>query len=176
MSAGTPHLRWWGADGIFHVRVFVMGNEVTPIEAGPRKISRKVTVPAPASEIFALVVDPRRHAELDGSGTVVSAVKADGPMQPGAKFSVKMKMFGLPYRITSKATEVVPDRVVEWQHPLGHKWRYELAETNGSTEVVETWDYTTSKAPKVLELMGMPARNVAGIEGTLTKLRAKYAR
>lgn len=148
---------------------------VSVVEAGPRAISRKVVVDAKPSEIFALVSDPRRHAELDGSGTVRSAVKADGPMELGGKFSVNMKMMGLPYRITSKVTALEPDRLVEWKHPLGHTWRYSLAEVGAGTEVTETWNYADAAAPKMLEIMGMDKRNVDGIENTLAKLREKFA-
>ena len=148
---------------------------VTAVQAGPRRVSRRVTVGAPAAELFAIVADPRRHGELDGSGTVGDAVKSDGPLRLGARFSVRMHQVGLPDRITSTVTGYEEGRLLEWRHPAGHRWRYEFAETApGRTEVTETWDYTTSKAPKVLELLGMPARNTAGIEATLAKLRARY--
>lgn len=42
----------------------------TTVDAGPRAVSRRITVHAPAAEIFALVANPHRHPELDGSGTV----------------------------------------------------------------------------------------------------------
>ena len=42
---------------------------VTVVDAGPRKISRSAEVNAPGGEIFEMVADPRRHGELDGSGT-----------------------------------------------------------------------------------------------------------
>jgi hypothetical protein len=41
--------------------------------------------------------------------------------------------------------------------------------------VTETWDYTTAKAAKLYELLGMDKRNVTAIENTLTKLRARFA-
>jgi hypothetical protein len=148
---------------------------VSTVQAGPRRVSRRVNVGAAAAELFAIVADPRRHGELDGSGTVGDAVKVEGPLRLGSTFSVRMHQFGLPYRITSTVTGYEQNRLLEWRHPAGHRWRYEFAETGpGRTDVTETWDYSTSKAPKVLELMGMPARNTAGIEATLAKLRARY--
>lgn len=39
-------------------------------DAGPRTVSRSVQVGAPVAEIFAMIVDPHRHPEFDGSGTV----------------------------------------------------------------------------------------------------------
>jgi hypothetical protein len=47
---------------------------VTVVDAWPRKISRSAEVNAPAGEIFEIVADPRRHGELDGSGTVMGTV------------------------------------------------------------------------------------------------------
>lgn len=149
---------------------------VTTVDAGPRRVSRRVSVGVPAAQVFALVADPRRHGELDGSGTVGDAVKVSGPVREGTKFSVTMHQYGLPYRITSTVTRYEENRVVEWQHPGGHKWRYELAEAGpGRTEVTETFDYTTSKAAKVLELIKAPARNATGIEATLTKLAKRFS-
>lgn len=43
---------------------------VTVVDRGPRQVSRRVEVAAPAAELYAIVADPRRHHELDGSGTV----------------------------------------------------------------------------------------------------------
>jgi uncharacterized protein YndB with AHSA1/START domain len=34
-----------------------------------RSIRHTATVPAPPEEIFDLLADPRRHAEIDGAGT-----------------------------------------------------------------------------------------------------------
>ena len=89
-----------------------------------------------------------------------------------------MKQYGVPYRITSRVTQVVPDRVVEWQHPAGHRWRWELApQADGSTRVTETFDYSTVNGvqAKALELLGIPKQNAGGIEATLSKLQQQHA-
>ncbi len=151
---------------------------VTPIEAGPRKISRTAEVAASAGELFAVLSDPKRHGELDGSGTVKNTVKGPEQLSRGARFSVNMKQYGVPYRITSRVTEFVPDRLIEWQHPLGHRWRWELApQANGTTRVTETFDYSTVNGvqAKGLELFGMPQQNARGIESTLAKLQQQHA-
>ena len=100
---------------------------VTQIDAGPRKVSRSADVRAPAQELFAVIADPHRHGELDGSGTVKDTMKGPRRLSQDARFSVNMKQYGVPYRITSRVTQYVTDRVAEWQHPLGHRWRWELA-------------------------------------------------
>jgi hypothetical protein len=77
---------------------------VTVVDAGPRQVSRCVEVAAPAGELFAIVADPRRHGEIDGSGTVRENASAPAELVAGARFSTKMRMYGLPYRITSTVT------------------------------------------------------------------------
>ena len=41
---------------------------VSKVDAGPQKVARRVLVKASAAEVFAIVGDPHRHPELDGSG------------------------------------------------------------------------------------------------------------
>ncbi len=150
---------------------------VTAVDTGPRKVSRAAEVHAPAAEIFAIVADPRRHGELDGSGTVHDTVSGPARLSEGARFSVKMTWYGLPYRITSRVTAFTPDRVVEWQHPLGHRWRWELVPSSGGvTRVTETFDYSRvgSLRARGLEIYGAPRHNAKGIEATLRKLQERY--
>ncbi|WP_343038974.1 hypothetical protein [Mycolicibacterium chubuense] len=68
------------------------------------------------------------------------------------------------------------NRVVEWQHSLGHRWRWELAEVGqDATKVTETFDYSTAKAPMLIELLGMQNKNAQGIESTLASLADRFA-
>jgi hypothetical protein len=154
---------------------------VRTVDAGPRRISRSVEVNAPAAELFALVADPRRHHELDGSGTVAAFIDAPERLVPGARFSTKMKIHGMPYRITSTVTVLKPNELVEWRHPLGHHWRWEFVATAPTvTRVTETFDYhdtgPVKDALNYYERTGFAKRNAAGIEATLTKLRDRYHR
>src|ERR1700685_2530359 len=149
---------------------------VSAVEAGKRKISRRVTVHAPAAEVFALVADPHCHPEIDGSGTVRHApVTRPRQLSTGARFTVAMKQYGVPYKITSTVTAFEQDRLVEWQHPMGHRWRCEFAEiAPGATGISETFDYTTAKAPLMLEILGQPTKNVTGITKTLEALVTRF--
>lgn len=150
---------------------------VTVVESGARSVARKVTVLATAEEIFSIVADPHRHPELDGSGTVRDT-PVTGPVRlsKGARFSVGMKQFGVPYKITSTVTAFEENRLIEWRHPMGHRWRWRLLEiAPGTTEVTETFDYAGAKAPKVLEIFKQPAVNANGITKTLEALAARYS-
>lgn len=152
---------------------------VTVVDRGPNQVSRSVEVNAPAAEVFALVADPRRHHELDGSGTVGATIDAPANITAGARFSTRMRMFGVPYRITSTVTELQPNRLVEWRHPFGHRWRWELDEVApGRTTVTETFDFRDTGAVKdrldYYRRTGFAKRNAAGIEETLRRLRDRF--
>jgi|SRR5215469_2303310 len=151
---------------------------VNTVDAGPGKVSRSAEVNAPADELFELVADPRKHHELDGSGTVQDTIDGPQRLSSGAKFSVRMKLYGFPYRITSEVIDFAEGRVVEWRHPLGHSWRWELTPlSDHATLVTETFDYSRLGAAKAggLKLFGTFKQNAAGIEATLRQLQAKYA-
>ena len=145
-------------------------------DAGPRTVSRSVQVAAPVAALFDQIADPHRHHDLDGSGTVRDAdVKGPHRLTEGDKFTVAMTQYGLPYKITSTATAVQENHLVEWEHPLGHRWRWELSEVSpGTTKVTETFDYSTAKVPFVVELLGFHKKNAEGIESTLTGLADRY--
>ena len=153
---------------------------VNVVDAGPRQVSRSIEVDAPAAELYAMVADPRRHHELDGSGTVGDNIKVPAKLVVGSKFSTKMKMYGTPYRITSRVTALKPGELVEWRHPVGHRWRWEFEPLSPTrTRVTETFDYREAGAIKnglkYYERMGFRKANAAGIEATLAKLRDRYA-
>lgn len=153
---------------------------VTVVDAGPQQVSRSVEVAAPAAELYAMAADPRRHQELDGSGTVRDNIKVPARLTVGSKFSTKMKMYGLPYRITSTVTALKPNELVEWRHPMGHRWRWQFESLSPTrTRVTETFDYREAGAIKnglkYYELMGFRKANATGIEATLAKLRDRYA-
>ena len=153
-----------------------MADTVIKVDAGPRRVARQVLVRAPAAEVFALVADPYRHPELDGSGTLrPGPVSGPRMLSAGARFTVGMKQYGVPYKITSTVTAFEADRLVEWQHPMGHRWRWELTETEpGITQVTETFDYTTARSPRMLEIFGQPGKNAVGITKTLEALQARF--
>ena len=139
-----------------------------------RSVSRSVVVSAPPAEVFALLADPRRHAEVDGSGTVRGLVRGPERLTLGARFGMRMRL-GLPYVITSEVVELEPDRRIAWRHLGHHVWRWELEPVEGGTRVTETFDWAPSRAPRALELLQVPARNTRGIEASLERLRARFS-
>lgn len=152
-----------------------MSEDVETIDRGARQVARRSTVDAPPEEIFALLADPHRHGELDGSGTVGDAITGPHRVSLGDRFSLNMRQLGIPYRITSTVVECEEDRHLAWRHPLGHVWRWELQPAREGTTVTETFDYSTTWAALMFELSGRPARNARGIEETLRRLRSRFA-
>lgn len=106
----------------------------------PRLISARIRIDAPASLIFDIVRQPRRHREFDGSGTVQRAVRGPERLSLGDRFGMDMR-FGVPYRISSTVVEFELDRRIAWCHLLGNRWRYDLEPIDdGSTMVTESDD------------------------------------
>lgn len=140
-----------------------------------REISASTTIDAPPSVVFAILSDPREHARIDGSGSVGAVIDAPERLAgKGDVFAVRMRMFGLPYRISNTVVEFDPDRRIAWRHFGAHRWRYLLEPTDdGGTTVTETFDYSRYNAGGrvVLRRTGTLARNRRGIEQTLVRLK-----
>ena len=139
-----------------------------------RSYSRSVVVDATPAEVFAVLADPRRHADFDGSGTVKGTLQAPAELAKGARFGMRMRM-GVPYTITNEVVEFEQDRRIAWRHVGHHVWRYELEPVDGGTQVTETFDWSTSRAPRVLELLGMADKSKAAVDATLPRLQALFA-
>jgi uncharacterized protein YndB with AHSA1/START domain len=132
-------------------------------------------IPAPPEKIFALLADPSRHHDIDGSGTVRDAKDAPSRLTLGSKFGMKMKM-GLPYSMVSTVIEYEDNRCIAWQTrpPIGGSlaggriWRYELEPVDGGTRVRESWDISEEKVKAVVR----PARKKtrANMEATLERI------
>jgi uncharacterized protein YndB with AHSA1/START domain len=138
-------------------------------------------IPAPAEAIFALLADPRRHKDFDGSGTVRNAKNVPDHLELGSKFGMSMHL-GVPYSMTSTVIEFEPNRRIAWQtwapgraHRLagGRIWRYELEPVEGGTLVRETWDISQER----LKVVVQPARGktIVGMTKTLERIETLLA-
>ena len=136
------------------------------------------TIPAPASEIFALVADAERHKDIDGSGSVQGTRGETKPLQLGSTFGMSMKI-GLPYSMVNTVIEYEQDRRIAWQtrgpsvlgrFVGGRIWRYELEPVEGGTRVMESWDITKESplTKPVVRMGGDTARK--NMEATLARI------
>lgn len=137
-------------------------------------ISESRVLPFPADAIFDVLASPAGHVEMDGSGTVMGVARGPERLSEGAKFKMKMRI-GLPYQMSSTVKEFDENRRIAWAHVGGHRWRYELEPVEGGTKVTESFDWSTSKAPKAIEIAGYPERHKANLQQTLERLEAVVA-
>ena len=134
-----------------------------------RTLSVERVIPAPPEKIFAVLADPRRHPEIDGSGTVKGVIDGPAPLRLGDEFGMDMQIGGR-YQMTNTVVELEPDRRIAWQpRPRiaaaaavigGRIFRYELEPVAGGTRVRETWDLSQEKAPLALALRSATRRNM----------------
>ena len=143
--------------------------------SNPSKVvSRTREIKAPAQTIFDLLADPRRHHEIDGSGSVQAAqMNAPDRLSLGAKFGMNMKI-GLPYRITNTVVEFEEGRQIGWRHFGGHVWRYILEPTETGTKVTEQFDWTNNRSPLMLKVMNAIENNAKSMEKTLENLARRF--
>ena len=141
------------------------------VDAADQRITAERVIAAPAERIFAILADARQHHLIDGSDMVQASLKAPDQLTLGSKFSMSMKFGPLPYRISNEVVEYEAGRRIAWCHYGRHRWRYELEpQPDGTTLVRETFDWSTAVVPKVIELIGAPARNLPAMVRTLERL------
>jgi hypothetical protein len=140
-----------------------------------KKISDSISVDAPPHVVFAILAAPRQHSRIDGSGSVGPVIAGpDRLTARGQRFTVRMKLFGVPYVIRNRVVEFEQDSRIAWRHVTPNRWRYELTPTgDGGTTVTETFD--TSRAGRatdaVVRWAKFPERNRQGITETLERLK-----
>jgi len=131
-------------------------------------VSVERTIAAPPEAIFALLADPSRHRDIDGSGTVRAATEGSRQVELGERFGMDMRA-GLSYRMVNEVVELEPGRRIAWQARTtydalkkvigGRIWRYELEPVAGGTRVRETWDISQEALP----LLVAPLRGLTRI-------------
>ncbi|MEX0834719.1 MAG: SRPBCC family protein [Nitriliruptor sp.] len=137
-----------------------------------KQVSTSRVIAADRQAIFDVIADPAMHPVIDGAGWAeVTGVQDGTPerLSDGARFGMEMKL-GAPYPILNTVVEFEEGTLIAWRHFHGHRWRYELEDVDGGTQVTETFDWSTAKAKLPLELARIPKRNLRGMERTLANL------
>jgi hypothetical protein len=128
-----------------------MGDDFTPVA-----VSRRIG--APASDIFAILADPVRHLDLDGSEMLRGAVTTARITRVGDVLVMRMYFAAIgDYEMNNHVVEYEPDRRIGWEpeagrgHPeeggrWGHRWSYQLTPV-GPEETVVTEIYDCSRTP-----------------------------
>lgn len=133
-------------------------------------IVAETTLQASPAEIYALIANPARHAELDGGTTVRSLNKGeDAEFHEGDTFSQKMVM-GIPYTLPMKVTRADKNRGVTWLHPGKHTWSWDIIDHHdGTVTVRETFDATGS------QIAGLPLYELYHAMGSFRTNRKNIA-
>ena len=138
-------------------------------------VSVSRVIDAPAEAIFAVLADPRRHKDFDGSGSVGDAKDLPDRLRLGSTFGMSMKQ-GLSYSMVNEVVEFEEDRRIAWEPHMkavawvsgGRIWRYELEPVDGGTRVTETWDISKEKSKFAVRAATKKTR--ANMEATLARL------
>jgi uncharacterized protein YndB with AHSA1/START domain len=124
-------------------------------------VSHTRRIAASPAAVFAVITDPRRHVDIDGSG-MLQSTDAHPLSAVGDTFDMDMDrepLGDLPmgkYKVRNTVTSFVPDAVLEWnvggvdQPPFGHVYGYELRAVGvASTEVTLYCDWTGVRAGRI---------------------------
>jgi uncharacterized protein YndB with AHSA1/START domain len=144
----------------------------------PYVVTVERVIPALPERIFALLADPARHRDIDGSGSVREAKNVPSePLHLGAQFGMHMKV-GLPYSMVNTVIEFETNRRIAWQTrpptPIGRFfggriWRYELESVDGGTLVRETWDLNQERGKQLIRRAAVGGTREA-MEQTLERI------
>ena len=118
------------------------------LDTGNEKIkSARIVINAPADRIFAILANPHRHKEIDGSATIQENISGPDKLFLGSKFGMKMHL-GIDYRIRNTVVEYKENELIAWRHLGRWIWRYELVNIGPQvTQVTESFD--ASRAPLI---------------------------
>lgn len=121
-------------------------------DVAPVSVSRRIS--ARPQDIFAIIADPNRHLDIDGSGMLRGAIDAVPVSGLGDVFAMKMhhEEFG-DYEMSNTVVEYQQDRLITWEpsrrdgaaESWHYRWRYELVPAeDGATLVTESFDLSHS--------------------------------
>jgi hypothetical protein len=118
------------------------------LETGKEEVkSARIVINAPAEIIFAILSNPHRHKEIDGTKTIQENISGPDKLILGSKFGMKMRL-GINYRILNTVVEYEENSLIGWRHVGRWIWRYELVNIGPQmTQVTETFD--ASRAPRI---------------------------
>ncbi|VEW10711.1 Polyketide cyclase / dehydrase and lipid transport [Brevibacterium casei] len=145
------------------------------------KVSASRTIDAAPEDIFDVLNNPERHAQLDGSGMVVSDDTSDRITRTGQKFTMNMQwdQMGGDYKTDNHVIGYEENKLLAWktapagEEPPGWEWVWELAPLGRhSTEVSVTYDWSAVTDKELLKKISFPVVSEQDLESSLGNLAA----
>lgn len=145
------------------------------------KVTVSRTINAPAAEIFNVLGNPDKHVELDGSGFIRSAEKAQRIQAVGDVFRMNMDgpHMGGEYQMDNHISGFSANHLIAWKsapagtEPPGWEWVYELAaEGSQATQVTLTYDWSNVTDKDLLAKIKFPLVSESELEDSLARLDA----
>ncbi len=138
------------------------------------------SVEVPAAALFAVLADPVRHLEIDGSGMLRPGADSRPITGVGQVFTMEMHYPSLgDYRTENHVVQFEDGRSIAWmtaregRPPAGVRWTWELQpETDGRTTVVHTYDWSRVTDPAVLARVAFPRVSAEALEASVRRLAA----
>ena len=145
------------------------------------KISASRTIDAAPEDIFDVLNNPERHAQLDGSGMVVSDDTSDRITRTGQKFTMNMQwdQMGGDYKTDNHVIGYEENKLLAWktapagEEPPGWEWVWELtSHGHDLTEVSVTYDWSAVTDKELLKKISFPVVREQDLESSLGNLAA----
>lgn len=141
-------------------------------------VTRSVDIPA--KDLFNILSNPERHAEIDGSGFVVSDDKTDRISGQGDVFRMNMHgdHMGGDYKTENHVTGFEENKFISWktapagEEPPGWEWIWELTSTGSdSADISLTYDWSKVDQDTVNQI-GFPLVTEDQLEASVDRLAA----
>ncbi|WP_323792881.1 SRPBCC family protein [Nocardioides sp.] len=144
-----------------------------------KKISVSRTIDASTSKVWDVLSNPQRHAELDGSGFVISDDRSDRITATGQTFRMNMSgdHMGGDYQTDNHVTGYDEHKLLAWETapagvtPPGWEWMWELeAQGADATQVTLTYDWSKVTDKELLQKLSFPLVPESALEDSLGNL------
>ncbi len=148
------------------------------------RITVEREIPASSTDVFEVLTNVERHAELDGSGFVLGLDHGDRLSRTGQNFRMNMTgpHMGGEYQTDNHVTGYDKNRLLAWQtapagqEPPGWQWVWELEAQGSDTTLVRlTYDWSGVTDEEFKKQIGFPLVSADQLEGTLDKLAQAVA-
>lgn len=157
------------------------GSGYRPGMAENNSITVSREIPAPSNDLFDVLSNPHRHAELDSSGFVRSLEQGDRLEKVGQQFTMNMTgdhMDG-DYQTDNVVSAFDENKMIGWKtapagtEPPGWEWLWELkSEGSDSTTATLTYDWSNVTDQDLLDQIGFPLVSEEELDESLGKLAA----